>query len=82
MRAYFDERPVEVACDILGVGEDAARDQMRVFEAAGYIERSELARAADDYGPRRLLARRPLTVTVSAMHATPTLRGGTVATTP
>ena len=28
MRAYFDDRPVEVACDILGVSQDAARDQM------------------------------------------------------
>ena len=48
MRAYFAERPVQVACQMLGVGEDAARDLMRTFEAAGYIERSELARAAGD----------------------------------
>jgi hypothetical protein len=40
MRAYYDDRPVEVACDILGVSMDAARDQMLVFEAAGYLERS------------------------------------------
>lgn len=46
MRAYYDERPVEVACDILSVGQDAARDQMRALEAAGYIERTKLARAA------------------------------------
>ena len=26
MRVYFDDRPVEVACDILGVSLDAARD--------------------------------------------------------
>jgi len=43
MRAYYDERPAEVACDILGAGQDAARDGMRAFEAAGYIERTERA---------------------------------------
>jgi predicted nucleotidyltransferase len=48
MRAYYDERPVQVACGILGVGEDAARKHMRAFEAAGYVERTELARAAGD----------------------------------
>lgn len=48
MRAYFDDRPVEVACGILGVSKDAARDQMRVFEAAGYVERSGLVHAADE----------------------------------
>jgi predicted nucleotidyltransferase len=46
MRAYYDDRPVEVACDILGVSMDAARDQMLVFEAAGYLERSEPATVA------------------------------------
>jgi predicted nucleotidyltransferase len=48
MRAYYDDRPVEVACDILGVSQDAARDQMHALEAAGYIERSTLPHAADD----------------------------------
>jgi hypothetical protein len=48
MRAYFDDRPVEVACDILGVSQDAARDQMRAFEAAGYAERGGLAHGAGD----------------------------------
>ena len=48
MRAYFDDRPVEVACDILGVSQDAARDQMRAFEAAGYVERGGLAHGAGD----------------------------------
>jgi hypothetical protein len=48
MRAYFDNRPVEVACDILGVSQDAARDQTRSFEAAGYVERGGLAHAAGD----------------------------------
>jgi hypothetical protein len=48
MRAYFDDRPVEVACDILGVSQDAARDQMRTFEAAGYAERGGLAHGAGD----------------------------------
>jgi len=48
VRAYFDDRPVEVACDILGVSQDAARDQMRAFEAAGYVERGGLAHGAGD----------------------------------
>lgn len=48
MRAYFDDRPVEVACDILGVSQDAARDQMRAFEAAGYVEPGGLAHGAGD----------------------------------
>ena len=48
MRAYFDDRPVEVACDILGVSQDAARDQMRAFEAAGYVEPGTLAHGAGD----------------------------------
>ena len=50
MRAYFNDRPVEVARDILSVSQDAARDQLRAFEAAGYVERGGLARAsADDW---------------------------------
>ena len=28
MGSYFDDCPVEVACDILGVSQDAARDHM------------------------------------------------------
>ncbi|MGH3247716.1 MAG: hypothetical protein ACRDOI_16120 [Trebonia sp.] len=48
MRAYYDERPIEVACGILGMGQDAARDQMRAFETAGYIERTKLASAVGD----------------------------------
>lgn len=48
MRAYFDEHPIEVACDVLGIGRDTAREQMRAFETAGYIERSKLARSAGD----------------------------------
>ena len=49
MRAYYDDRPVEVACDVLGVKQDAARDQMRAFEAAGYVERSGLAYVRGDW---------------------------------
>ena len=45
MRAYYDDRPVEVACDVLGVNQDAAQDQMRAFAAAGYVERIGLAHA-------------------------------------
>lgn len=48
MRAYWAERPVEVACGILDPDKDAAQHQMRAFEAAGYVERSGLARAAGD----------------------------------
>jgi hypothetical protein len=48
MRAYYEGRPIEVACDILGIGQDAARVQMHAFEIAGYIERAELARATGD----------------------------------
>ena len=48
MRAYFNDRPVDVACDILGVSQDAARDQMRAFEAAGYVEPGGMAHAAGD----------------------------------
>ena len=48
MRAYYTERPVEVASGILSTCQDAARDQMRAFEAAGYIGRTELAGAAGD----------------------------------
>jgi hypothetical protein len=48
MRVYFDDRPVEVAGDILGVSQDAARDQMRAFEAAGYVEPGGLAHGAGD----------------------------------
>jgi predicted nucleotidyltransferase len=49
MRAYYDDRPVEVACDVLGVNQDAAQDQMRALEAAGYVERSGLAHARGDW---------------------------------
>jgi hypothetical protein len=48
MRAYFSQRPVEVACDILGLGRDAALSRLCAFETAGYIERSETAGTADD----------------------------------
>ncbi len=51
VRAYFDDRPVEVACDILGVSQDAARDQMRAFEAAGYVERGGLPAAGPGCSP-------------------------------
>lgn len=47
-RAYFDDRLVEVACGILGVNKVAARDQRRVFEAAGYVKRSGLACTTDE----------------------------------
>ena len=48
MRAYYDDRPVEVACDVLGVSQNAARDQMRMFEAAGYVEPRRIGHSASD----------------------------------
>jgi hypothetical protein len=41
MRAYFDERSTEVACDVLGADRRAARERLCAFEAAGYIERAK-----------------------------------------
>jgi hypothetical protein len=48
MREYHDEHSVGVACDVLGVGRNAARDQLRAFEADGYVERSERGDTAGD----------------------------------
>ena len=48
MRAYFDDRPVEVACDILGVSQDAARTRCVHSKQAGYVEPGTLAHGAGD----------------------------------
>jgi predicted nucleotidyltransferase len=48
MRAYYDDRPVEVACDVLGVSQDAARDQVHALEAAGYVEPRRIGHSASD----------------------------------
>src|ERR1035438_3729385 len=48
MREYRDEHPVGVACDVLGLGRKAAREQLRAFEAGGYVERSERSSTAGD----------------------------------
>ncbi len=48
MRAYYGTRPVEDACGILDLSQDAAGEQMRAFEAAGYVERSGQASAEGD----------------------------------
>jgi hypothetical protein len=48
MREYHDEHSVGVACDVLGLGRGAARDQLRAFEAAAYVERCERGSTADD----------------------------------
>ena len=49
MRTYFTDRPVNIASEILGVSQDAAaRDQMRAFEAAGYVESAKMAHAGGD----------------------------------
>jgi predicted nucleotidyltransferase len=50
MRAYYDDHSIEVACEILGIDEDAARNQLRVFEKAGYVERLEPISATSDDG--------------------------------
>lgn len=49
MREYRDDHPVEVACDVLGLGRKASREQLRAFEAGGYVERSERSTAGDDW---------------------------------
>lgn len=46
MRAYYDDHSAGVACALLGLGRDAARDQLRAFAAAGYlrlVERESMA---------------------------------------
>ena len=48
MRTYFTDRPVNLASEVLGVSHDAARDQMRAFEAAGYVEPARMAYAGGD----------------------------------
>jgi len=48
MRAYYSDHPVGVARDVLGLSPDAARDQMRAFEAAGFVERRDIETAAGD----------------------------------
>lgn len=48
MRAYYDDRPVEVACDVLGLSRDAASKRLHAFEAAGYLERSLRASSTGD----------------------------------
>jgi predicted nucleotidyltransferase len=37
MRAYFDDHSAAVAAEVLGLDHDAARDQLRALEAAGYV---------------------------------------------
>jgi hypothetical protein len=48
MRAYYDDRTVEVACDVLGLGRDAASKRMRAFEEAGFLERSQRVSSTGD----------------------------------
>lgn len=48
MRTYFTDCPVNVASEILGVSQDAARDHLRAFEAAGYVEPARMAHARGD----------------------------------
>jgi hypothetical protein len=39
MRHCHCARPVQIACDVLGVGQTAARNRLSAFEAAGYLKR-------------------------------------------
>jgi hypothetical protein len=39
MRHYYCAHPVEIACDVLGVGQAAARNRLSAFEIAGYLKR-------------------------------------------
>jgi hypothetical protein len=39
MRRYCSARPAESACRVLGVCQEAAQDQLALFEAAGYLTR-------------------------------------------
>jgi predicted nucleotidyltransferase len=48
MRAYFDDHSAAVAAEILGLGRAAARDQLRVLEAAGYVRLVEKEAALAD----------------------------------
>ena len=48
MRAYFDQRPTEVACEVLGADPHSARERLRAFQAAGYIERTGQESGTDD----------------------------------
>lgn len=48
MREYWHARPAGVACEVLGVNRDAARSQLRAFQAAGYLQRSEIGSTAGD----------------------------------
>ena len=40
MRGYYGDHTAGVACDVLGLDRNAARDLLRAFEAAGYVRRS------------------------------------------
>jgi hypothetical protein len=48
MRAYYADHSIGVACDVLGLDQHAARNQLRAFEAAGYLERREMRSTAGD----------------------------------
>ena len=48
MRAFIDNRPTAVACEVLDVDRESAEQQMMVFEAAGYIGYSKRVHDADD----------------------------------
>jgi len=48
MRHYYRAHPVEIACDVLGVGQAAARNRLSAFEIAGYLTRDGAESPAND----------------------------------
>ena len=48
MRAYFDYRSPDLAAELLGLDLDAAEDQLRSFEAAGYVQQIDKESAVGD----------------------------------
>jgi hypothetical protein len=48
MRAYFDYRSPDLAAELLGLELDAAEDQLRAFEAAGYLQQIDEESAVGD----------------------------------
>jgi hypothetical protein len=48
MRVFYDDHSVAVACEVLGLDHQAARDQLCAFESAGYLRQVDRGSTADD----------------------------------
>jgi hypothetical protein len=48
MRRYYCASPVEIACDVLGVGQEEASNRLSAFEIAGYLKRDGSKFPAND----------------------------------